>query len=98
MAWLVVGLRDPSAKLLRVRNSRGQEDEAYFMWQQDDALFPYDASVLVSVRLRKGVEVNEQSSSKGGFAFGGKHTVLWLAGTSCWTLCTGSENTQTVCE
>lgn len=59
MAWLVVGLCYPSAKLLRVRNSRGQEDEAYFVWKQDDALFPYDASVLVSVRLSKVEEVNE---------------------------------------
>lgn len=59
MAWLVVGLRDPSTKLLRVGNSRGQENEAHFVWQKNDALFPYDASVLVSVRLRKVEDVNE---------------------------------------
>ena len=61
MARLVVGLRDPSAKLLRVRNSRGQEDEAHFMWEQDDALLPYDTSVLVSGRLRNGDDANQCS-------------------------------------
>lgn len=52
MAWLVVCLCDPSAKLLRVGYRRREKDEAHFVWQQNDAFLPDDASVLVPVRPR----------------------------------------------
>ena len=53
MARLVVRLRDPSAKLFRVRNCGGEEDEPHLVRQQYDAFFPNDAPVLVSEQPRQ---------------------------------------------
>lgn len=55
MARLVVRLGDPSAELLGVRYGCRQKYEAHFMRQQDDAFFPHNAAVLVSVQtFRRG--------------------------------------------
>lgn len=48
VAWLVVGLADPFCELHSVGDGGGQEDVVDFWREQDDGLFPYHTTLLVT--------------------------------------------------
>jgi hypothetical protein len=47
MARLVMNLSHPTDKFFGIGDSSGKEDESYFVWEENYALLPHNASLLV---------------------------------------------------